>query len=274
MKYLKLFAFIILIISFIGCNDTDNSQNEGEAKLSIKLVDNPGDYENVFVEIIDVMVKYGDDSDNDSDDSNSDEGWISVGVIEPGIYDLLELTGGVSLPLVENEDIQTGVIKQIRLVLGGSNSIVLDGETQQRPLTTPSAQQSGLKVMVNQTVLAGFNYDFILDFDVDESIVIAGNSGNIILKPVLRANLEINSGTIQGSIIPADLDVEIEVSNDDTTASTFTDDLGNYEILGLPAGIYTVTITPEESSLFDPVVLTDIEVTVGNTTILDVITFE
>jgi hypothetical protein len=36
--------------------------------------------------------------------------------------------------------------------------------------------------MVNQLILAEFNYDFILDFD--ESIVTAGNSGNINLKPV------------------------------------------------------------------------------------------
>jgi hypothetical protein len=272
MNLLRQLLSVLIIMSLVACNDSDSSNSQEPAKLSVKLVDNPGDYENVFVEITDVMIKYGNTSDDS--ENNEDEGWVSIGIIEPGIYDLLELTGGINLPLVENENIEPGVIKQIRLVLGSSNSIVLDGEIEARPLTTPSAQQSGLKVMVNQPIESGFNYSFILDFDVDESIVVAGNSGNIILKPVLRANLEVNSGSIEGSVIPSDLAVEIEVSNESTTASTFTDDLGNYEVIGLPAGIYTVTLTPEESSLFEPVVLTDILVTVGNTTILDVITFE
>lgn len=51
--------------------------------------------------------------------------------------------------------------------------------------------------MINQTILAGFNYDFILDIDDDDdAIVRAGNSGNINLKPVLRARLEVNTGTL------------------------------------------------------------------------------
>lgn len=272
MKSFKLVLSLIIVILISACDDSNNSLSntpiEEKASLSIKLVDNPGDYENVFVEVIDVLIKY------ESDDTDDNNGWLPIGVIEPGVYDLLELTGGVNLPLVENEIIEPGTIKQIRLVLGDSNSIVLTGESEARPLTTPSAQQSGLKVMVNEPILAGFDYNFILDFDVDESIVMAGNSGNIILKPVLRASLEINSGTIQGVALPTDINIEIEASNETVTASTFTDNLGNYEIAGLPQGLYTITITPEESSMFDPIILNNIEVTIGNTTILDPVTFE
>jgi hypothetical protein len=33
-------------------------------------------------------------------------------------------------------------------------------------LKTPSAQQSGLKLKINQTLVAGATYEFMLDFDV------------------------------------------------------------------------------------------------------------
>lgn len=276
MKFLKHIAIILMVVVSYSCNNSDDSKNEGTATLSVKLVDEPGDYENVFIEIIDVMVKYKNDSDDsDSDSDDDDSGWESVGLLNPGIYDLLELTGGVSLTLIDNEEIETGTIKQIRLLLGNENSVVLEGEEEARPLNTPSAQQSGLKVMINQDIIAGFNYDFILDFDVDESIVIAGNSGNINLKPVLRASLEINSGTLTGTITNPNTAIEVAVDNGlGVTASTMVNDFGNFEIPGLPEGVYTVTITPNPDALplYQPVLIENVEISVGSITTLDPIT--
>ena len=269
MKFLKQVLSILVVFFVFSCNDSENSAN-ANAKLSIKLVDEPGDFENVFIEVIDVMVKY----ENENEDDNDENGWESIGIISPGIYDLLELTGGISLQLIDNEEIQTGTIKQIRLLLGNENSVVLEGEVEARELKTPSAQQSGLKVMVNEPILSGFNYDFILDFNVDESIVMAGNSGNIILKPVLRASLEVNSGSIIGNVLPSDVAIEIEATNGVINASTFTNDLGDFEISGLPEGIYTVTITPDEDSMLNPVIVENVEVIIGETTILESIILE
>ncbi len=271
MKILKQLIAIFLVLFAFSCNNSDDSNNTASPTLSVKLVDDAGDYEHVYVEVIDVKVKYDSNDFNEDDDVN---GWQSVGVISPGIYDLLELTGGVSLQLVDNEEIEEGTIKQIRLILGDENSVVLEGETEPRPLNTPSAQQSGLKIMVNQEIINGFNYDFILDFDVDESIVMAGNSGNINLKPVLRASLEINSGSIYGSVSPNDIPVEVEATNGIITASTFVDASGNFEILGLPSGIYTVTVTPDDDTMLNPVVIDNVEVIVGQATNLNTIILE
>ena len=267
MKFYKQIISIILLVLVFSCSNSESSSSSETATLSIKLVDDPGDYQNVFVEILDVMVKYSGANDDDS-------GWQSIGIIDPGVYDLLELTGGVSLSLVDNESIETGYIKQIRLILGDDNSVLLEGETEARPLNTPSAQQSGLKIMINQEISAGYNYDFILDFDVDKSIVMAGNSGNINLKPVLRASLEVNSGIISGSILPLGIAAEVEVTNGDFSTTTYTNDLGIFEILGLPEGIYTVIITPEAALMVDSVVIENVEVNVGEITNLEPVIFE
>lgn len=90
------------------------------------------------------------------------------------MYDLLELTRCVDLLLVDNFDIPSGTLHQIRLVLGDINTIVIDGQTYL--LMTPSAEQSGLKIQINQELESDFNYTFILDFDAHQSIVTAGNS--------------------------------------------------------------------------------------------------
>ena len=52
-------------------------------------------------------------------------------------------------------------------------------------LTTPSGQQSGLKMNVDIDVAADKVADVVLDFDACKSVVKRGNSGQYNLKPVI-----------------------------------------------------------------------------------------
>lgn len=269
--FLKFSLFLLFITSllFVSCSDNSSNPSNATSSISVKLVDNPGDFDNVFVEIVDVMIKYEGSDDGNQD---SESGWQSLELLNSGVYDLLELTGGVDLILVDNFDIPSGTIQQIRLVLGDDNSIVIDGASF--PLNTPSAQQSGLKIQVNQAVEPNFNYSFVLDFDAHESIVMAGNSDNIILKPVLRASLEVASGIISGIVLPTDAAILITASNGDIETSTFADDEGNFMFAGLPEGTYSLTFTPDEASLLTEQTLNDVIVAVGETSNVGTIVLE
>jgi hypothetical protein len=266
LKTFKLVAFLLTSIIFLGCSgDKDNASPQETSKISVKLMDNPGDYDNVFVEVEDVMVNY-------NADQNDNNGWQSIDAINTGIYDLLELTGGVNVLLSDNYEVPAGELKQIRLILGQNNSIVIDGETF--PLRTPSAQQSGLKIQVNEYLEPNLNYTFLLDFDVDESILLAGNSDNIILKPTLRASIEASSGIIAGSVTQLDVAVEITATNGIDIVSSFTDADGNFVLVGLTEGIYTVTLTPSVDSGLSEQVIEGVEVIVGETTSLGLINLD
>ena len=265
LKHLKSYFLVLTAIIFIGCTGSNTTSTLGTSKISVKLMDDPGDYENVFIEVVDVKVKVNDDSEDDN-------GWQSLEAINTGVYDLLELTGGINVLLVDEYEIPSGMLNQIRLILGEDNTIVIDGETF--PLRTPSAQQSGLKIKVNETVEAGYNYTFLLDFDVDESIVMAGNSGNINLKPVIRASIEATSGAISGSVTPAEIQTEISASNGVDTISTFTNEEGNFVLVGLTEGTYTVSVTPDSASELTSLTIENVEVTSGETTDLGIIALE
>lgn len=265
LKKLKLILVLVLMLIAIGCNKDDNSEGNGISSISVKLMDDPANFDNVFVEIVDVMIKR-------SDDNNDENGWENLDVINTGVYDLLELTGGINVLLVDDFQIPSGELNQIRLILGDNNSVVIDGETF--PLNTPSAQQSGLKIKVNETLEANIAYTFLLDFMVEESIVIAGNSNNINLKPVIRASVEANTGAISGQVLPVGIQVEITTEVGEETVSTYTDDEGHFVLVGLEAGTYDITITPEVASEIDPIIIEGVEVTVGNTTTIETINLE
>ncbi|MCY2686390.1 DUF4382 domain-containing protein [Salinimicrobium sp. TH3] len=240
MKKYHLFLFFsALLTGLVSCSSDDNSggTEEGTAKVAVKLTDAPGDYKHVYVEVEDVMIKT-------TAEGSEEEGWTSLEGVNKGVIDLLSLTGGVSELLVETE-IEAGYLHQIRLVLGDNNTVVvMNGEQKQEfALKTPSAQQSGLKVKVEQELEANAEYTFILDFDVDKSVKSTTTDG-YNLHPVIRMGVEENSGSIKGSVHPTTEQTLISVQNATVNASAYTDANGNFQVHGLPAGTYKVTATP------------------------------
>ena len=267
-KNIKLILSSLILIFLFGCNSDSNSPSlsdlDSMSRISIRLSDGPGDFDNVYIEILDIMIKVNDESDDES-------GWQSLGAVNQ-IVDLLELTGGESILLVDAFELPPGMLNQIRLVLGDENSIVIDGETF--PLRTPSAQQSGLKLKVNHELEPGFTYNILLDFDVDKSIVIAGNSGNIILKPVIRASTLYASGKIQGAVNPFNFQVLVSVMVDGETISAYADGAGAFVLNGVPAGTYNVVFTPDAESAYTETTVENVVVVNGEITDIGTIELE
>ena len=102
-----------------------------------------------------------------------------------------------------------------------------------------------------------FSYNFILDWDVQKSIVEAGSSGAYNLKPVIRMIAEVNSGTIEGRIADTDetttnlipiANAVVTAYNDSDTSfvtaisSTYTNEEGNFSLKGLPKGSYKLKV--------------------------------
>jgi len=251
LKKAKYFFVSLILLTFFACNDSDSKGVSAEAPMiTVRLVDSPGDYKAVNVEVVDVMIKM--------DDSDSESGWMSLNAQNETV-NLLDFTGGISKVLVDRFPIPPGTLKQMRLVLGDGNSIVIEDDQEndvEHDLKTPSAQQSGLKLKMDALIEEGFTYDFVLDFDVDKSIVMAGNSDNIILKPVLYVSAEVNSGIIEGTVTPTDVpsmasvlvdDMGTPETEDDFIISAYTDETGAFALWGVPPGTYEVIVTPTDS---------------------------
>jgi len=243
---------IIATFLFQSCNTNEAiNSTSNTSKIRLKLVDSEGNYDKVLVNIIDVQYNRNDD----------DMGWTTFeGFTLPETddhldrIDLTELIAGNSIILTD-QDIESGMLSKIRLILGEGNAIVLEGETEEISLKTPSAMQSGLKLHMDTELVAGFSYTFVLDWDVQKSIVKAGNSGIYNLKPVIRVVAEVNSGTIKGRV--ADIDetkdgtdpmpiegatLNVYDKDDTSIGTTETNVDGLYMFQGLPAGDYKLKV--------------------------------
>jgi hypothetical protein len=232
------FAFLAILF-FNACSKNENSSGANTAKLEVRLTDGPDpNVREVWVDIQQIEIIM--------DDTNHP---IILNGAHPGLYNLLAFSDGKDT-LLADATIPAGSISQIRLILGDNNYLITKDD-QKIPLKTPSGQESGLKVQVHQEVAGGILYRLTLDFDAGRSIVKAGNSGNYLLKPVLRIfSLVPSGGDIKGVVVPYSFMTTIfALQGPDTVASAFTDTTnGRYLFKDLPAGNYSLSFVPSDTT--------------------------
>ena len=252
--FLSLALLFVLLNSCMKDSSTTNQQQAGTTDMSVSLTDGPGNYDEVNIDLQGVEV------------ITDAEGTKTLNT-KTGIYDLLKYANGDDT-IVATGKMEVGMISQIRLILGENNTVTVDGVSY--PLITPSAEQSGLKIQLHDALVAGVKYAVTLDFDANQSIVQQGN-GSYLLKPVIRVIDEAVSGAIHGMITPDTLHATITAEANGVSYSTVTDASGEFLLRGVPAGTYTVTITPDSPDT--PVTINDVKVVVGESTDLQTIEF-
>lgn len=169
-KFLKLVAVTSGVILLTGLILTSCKKNRENPRMQVKMVDAPGDYQQINVEVVRVEINH------------ENEGWVTLPT-QAGVYDLLTLQNDISAVLVNNADFPEGRINQMRLILGSNNTIMVDSIVHD--LDTPSAEQTGLKFNLNYDFENGEMYEIVIDFVADKSIVERGN-GTFGLKPVIK----------------------------------------------------------------------------------------
>lgn len=178
------------LVAMLGCNGSDSStvassdigmqsaSAGGLARVTFKLTDAP--HENLKAVMVDVdhleVLLEG--------QGKAGRLQLAQGL---GVIDLLQLQNGVTLALQE-VSIPAGVkIQQIRLILKSSGHYAVKANDSQCSLQTPSAQKTGVKVIIPGGIdlAAGHAYSVLVDFDALKSVVVKGN-GDCLLKPVVK----------------------------------------------------------------------------------------
>jgi Domain of unknown function (DUF4382) len=182
LAWLMASLLAVLVAGCGGGGGGDNSPAPGT--LGVSLTDTPAcGFDAVNVTVNKVRVHQS------STALDTDAGWTDI-TLNPALkIDLLSLTNGV-LKALGDTPLTAGHYTQLRLVLdpntavGLTNSVVPTGGVE-TALVTPSAVQSGIKLVNEFDVAAGQRVDLLLDFDACKSIVKRGN-GTYALKPVIK----------------------------------------------------------------------------------------
>ncbi len=208
----------LLLLQFSGCGSNSSSTQEvtpndtasdGIGSVKVMLTDDPALYEAVYVTVDEVRVHMqGDCTTTDANQSNECEGnntqWYTIASPHQTI-NLLSLQNGVTTELGE-ANISVGTYTQLRLILGDqedngtnilgtshpyANYLILSGDDITELKVPSNTLHQNYVFDVNETGV----YEMLIDFDANQSVHQAGQSGQWILTPVLGV-----SGRHQNSV--------------------------------------------------------------------------
>ncbi len=248
MKLLGNFKLVLgglLVAGLAACGGGGGSGSADSGTLRLALTDAPAcGYDAVNVTIQKIRVNQS------SSASDTDAGWSEV-VLNPAMrVNLLTLTNGVLAELGQTP-LPAGKYTQLRLVLadnGGAdplaNSVVPTGGTEVA-LKTPSGQQSGLKANIDIDVAANQMADFVLDFDACKSVVVAGGSGQYLLKPVVTVIPRYVSGVagfVGAALANGNTSVSLQQGGVVVKATT-PDSTGKFLLQPVAPGSYSLVLT-------------------------------
>jgi hypothetical protein len=241
-------AFAAALLAACGGGGGGGGGIGGTGTMHVSLTDAPScGYDQVNVTIDRVRVNQS------SSAADADGGWSEIVLSPARRVDLLTLQNGVLEDLGQTQ-LPAGKYTQLRLVLAPNdttnplaNSVVPTGGTE-TALTTPSGQQSGLKLNVDIDVAADKIADVVLDFDACKSVVKRGNSGQYNLKPVISVVPRLSDagmrvvGYVDASIAGSGTTVSLQ-SNGVPVKATPPDANGQFVLYPVPVGTYDLVVT-------------------------------
>jgi len=189
----------------VACSDS-SSTSPSSGTLVTRLTDAPfptDEVKSVDIFVVRVDARLSDVSDADANQAVDGEssalgGWKTVATPNTS-FDLLSLRNGIAATLGQAM-LPAGSYNGFRLVIDQSkssatlkNGMVLSGGSTPG-IKFPSAGQSGIKIVLAQPVVivAGTETDLLVDFNVDQSFVMRGNTidqNGLLFKPVVKASI-------------------------------------------------------------------------------------
>lgn len=251
-QYKAALAAMTASLWLVGCGGGGGASSNNSAvdsgTMSLSITDAPAcGYDAVHVSIEKIRVH------KSSTAEDADSGWSEVVLTPTKRVDLLTLTNGVLEELGQTA-LPAGKYTQMRLVLAANtgadplaNSVTPSGGTE-TALTTPSAQQTGIKLNVDMDVAADKVADFVIDFDGCKSIVQRGNSGQFNLKPVVSVTPVLSDaglrvvGYVDPAIANASTSVSVQ-SNGVPVKATMPDANGKFVLFPVPVGNYDLVVS-------------------------------
>lgn len=192
----------------LGCSDSGSTSPSLRSSgiLVTRLTDAPfptDEVKSVDVFLVRVDARLADVTDDDANQSvsaeaSSNSGWKTIATPNAS-FDLLSLQNGIAATLGQAM-LPAGTYNGFRLVIDQDKSsatlktgMVLNGGSTPG-IKYPSAGQSGIKIVLAQpvTIVAGTETDLLVDFNVDQSFVLRGNTidkNGLLFKPVVKASI-------------------------------------------------------------------------------------
>lgn len=213
----RLLIFCLLPAFLAACED---ASLENRSLVNILLIDAPGDFDEVWIEVLGVDVL-----PSGARGSADNASWVDIPYeTASNSVRISDLVNDQRL-LIGRAEIQSGTISRIRLRLGEEMYLVND-ETR-IDLMPSSNLETLLDIEVSIDLQAGLSYDLYIDFDLAQSIQ-SSPGDQFQLIPEIRAFVTDQTASISGTVLPRNIRPHIFAISDTDTFATLAEATGGF----------------------------------------------
>lgn len=251
----KLFYIFISMLLLVSCN---NQEGDPTPILRVYIEDSPADYKSVAIVIANLEIFDG-------------TKWIELFHSSSPIQ-ILNYTGGVSLELA-NQVIDHGQYSKLRFTFATNGNTLTTTGGELIDLTTDDASRV-VELPISLEVGSGI-HTLMCDMDVAASV----DPAEKVFAPVVSVIDLATAGAVSGITATADgkaiaqrMFVEVVSKDGSVHKSAYTNPSTGALFVRLYEGDYSITITPNEESIYEGRVIEDVTVAKSEATMLGVVT--
>ncbi|MFD1017174.1 DUF4382 domain-containing protein [Winogradskyella rapida] len=179
LQHLKSVTLILVVlISFSSCSKEELNSDGELSGISVSLKSSSALTSEVYLEIEAVQVRTG-------KDANSEASWVSLTDINAGTYNVSDLTDDLELTLVNESEMASGFIYEMRLVLGDNNFLNMNEVLVSLDVVGDKTPSN----VVETEFMANRFYDVIINLDLDEAISYDENTAMMTINPKLYTEI-------------------------------------------------------------------------------------
>lgn len=266
LEVLLLMTALVVILALVsGCGGGGTSTDN----VRVSITDAPtADYDSIVIAISAIYAVPHELADQEENTGLP----LIVSFATPRQVDVMDLA--FQQEVLGEATIPAGEYCQLHLVLAPNvegqdpvNYIVEEGDATHWPLTTPSGQTAGMKLLGRFTVVDGEMTSLVIDFDPDWAIVERGASGEYNIKPSgIRLSCTSDYletyGALTGCVLPAEAWPTAQVfvypvgETDAIAAGNLNQEDGSFRAI-VPPGDYWLKVTAEGYLDFDTITSPD-----------------
>lgn len=254
-KATKYSLFLFLIFVVFACDKNDPSVNAARVRLKLSA---SSPYvvttnENFIVKELHLDVNRIEVTVLDTLGKQSE--WIPL-EFKAREFNLLSLSGGKSIQIVDQYFPANQTITAIRLVFGEkSRAVPTTGVDNAQKLIIPDALKEGLALPVIVNLYSNNISSIVID--IQTAFAVAEVNGNYFLNPVSRVFPETFGGTLRGTVSPREASATVLITQETDTFFTIPEPEGLFFFSGLNEGYWKVHLLANRLSGFRDSIFTD-----------------
>lgn len=172
-QFIKVLIFLTLVLTVSSCSKDNVEDDWQSTHITVKLKSSNQSASKVYLDMQGIQIRT-------NENAEATNAWLNLSTVNEGVFNISDFGEDTALLLVDNFEVESYYVYEIRLVLGDNN--FMDINSVLHNLDLGNATPSNL---IETQLNSKRQYDMVIDIDLDKSVSYNEEENMMVLNPKL-----------------------------------------------------------------------------------------